>query len=167
MSLFWKKTVMPAGVSLPPRDARHVHVTGVRVAAAARAAAGPADFEEGGTYGMGNSIDMWNKVYDKDYKDRQVQSTIEHLRQWRQQVMSETGEEEGPQPAVLAAAATTTTTPRRRSKRGRQCNNRTLVRVPVTPTVSALAADSSSREDFDSDNPDTYKELIEIMSDSE
>jgi len=175
MSLIWKKTVMPAGVSLPPRDAWHVHVTGFRAAAAARAAAGPADFEEGGTYGMGNSLDMWNKVYDRDYKDRQVQSTIEHLRQWRQQVMSETREEEGPQPAVLAAAAAAAAaagaaaaTPespgRRRSKRSRPA-----VRVPVTPTVSALAADSSSSssEDYDSDNPDTYKEWIEIMSDSE
>jgi hypothetical protein len=160
MSTIWNRTVLPQGVTLPPRVARSVHVTGVRTAAAAAAAAtnGAQAFEAGGTFAMGNSLAMWDRVYDRGHSGRQVHKAIDLLRGARGEVMAKLSQQQQqePQPAVQVAASAaaaarvegpTAAVLRRRAKRSRQAavSPVSLGESPgVTPGVTPLVSPSSS-----------------------
>jgi len=94
VSQIWCARVLPPRFRFGPQTARSVFVTGMRDDSLPR----PDFTEEAAAEAMGNSLEVWEKVYDKLQRTRAVQDSIGHLAKWRESLVEK-------RVAALAAAA--------------------------------------------------------------
>ena len=85
VSQIWSRVVLPASVSFGPQTARSAFCTLVRQGGQ------PMD-EDAAAHVMGNSLQMWDMVYDRQYKERKAQAAVDSLAEWRQAVLAEAAE---------------------------------------------------------------------------
>jgi hypothetical protein len=83
----WFSTVLPPGITMPPQRARSGFGTLYRSSAGA---GGQQQLQHQAAMAaaMGNSVRVWDTVYDRLVGQRQVQAGIDSLREWRQQVLA-------------------------------------------------------------------------------
>jgi len=87
VSQVWNKVVLPEGVRFGPQTARAAFCTLVR--GHSTATGQPPPFEEdAAAHVMGNSLRMWDMVYDREHKQRAAQAAIDNLAQWRHAVLA-------------------------------------------------------------------------------
>jgi hypothetical protein len=85
VSQIWSRVVLPAGVSFGPQTARSAFCT------LSRQGGQPMD-EDAAAQVMGNSLQMWDLVYDRQYRERKAQAAVNSLAEWRHVVLAEAAE---------------------------------------------------------------------------
>jgi hypothetical protein len=83
----WKRKVLPAGFGFGAQLGRAAFCTLVRDDAAANGFGGLVD-EDGAAAIMGNSITMWDTVYDREFRQRRAQAVAYNIATFRQGVLS-------------------------------------------------------------------------------
>ena len=103
VSQLWNRVVLPPSFHFGPQVARAAFCTLVRDDAMASGL--PSNFtEDGAAMVMGNSILMWDEVYDRDYRQRLAQAAVDNLAAWRQRLLASTPSAFEPSVAAVAAA---------------------------------------------------------------
>jgi hypothetical protein len=87
VSQLWKRKVLPAGFGFGAQLGRAAFCTLVRDDAAANGFGGLVD-EDGAAAIMGNSITMWDTVYDREFRQRRAQAVAYNIATFRQGVLS-------------------------------------------------------------------------------
>lgn len=104
VSQLWNRVVLPPCFHFGPQVARAAFCTLVRDDAVASGL--PSNFtEDGAAMVMGNSILMWDEVYDRDYRQRLAQAAVDNLAAWRQRLLASTPSAFEPPVAGAAVAA--------------------------------------------------------------
>lgn len=93
-SQVWKRVVLPSSHRFGPQVARSAFATGIRNQQLPRPEFSAAAAAEA----MGHSIKLWNSTYDRLYTQQSVQTSVDRMSRWRQQVLQQ-------QQAAAAAAA--------------------------------------------------------------
>jgi hypothetical protein len=87
VSQLWRRKVLPAGFGFGAQLGRAAYCTLVRDDAFASGLGGLVD-EDGAAAIMGNSITMWDTVYDREFKKRKAQAAAYSIATFRQGVLS-------------------------------------------------------------------------------
>lgn len=89
LRLWWKHAIKPAGISLPPQQARGAFVTLLKEAEKEDIVlkGDNLDSNAAAAFAMGTSIRMWRTVYDKLAELRAVQAVVCAMAWWRENVL--------------------------------------------------------------------------------
>jgi hypothetical protein len=98
VSKVWSQTVLEGtGVHFGPQMCRSIHVVGTKDAGL--------EMHPGTAMVMGSSFEtIWERVYDKQFNDRQVEAALDDMPRWRE-AMRRRAAAAAPAPAAPAAAA--------------------------------------------------------------
>jgi hypothetical protein len=87
----WTSTVLPPGITMPPQRARSAFVTLYRSVEGGEQQLGQQQQQQqqqAVAAAMGNSVGVWDTVYDRLVGQRHVQAAINSLKGWREQVLA-------------------------------------------------------------------------------
>ena len=104
VSQLWRRRVLPPGFKFGPQVGRAAFCTLVRDDAEASGLPVAGLDEDGAAVVMGNSITMWDTVYDRDFRQRRAQVVVDQMASWRQAVLARAGNAAGGQQAAPPAA---------------------------------------------------------------
>jgi hypothetical protein len=86
VSKVWTRVVLPPGFAFGPQRARAAFCTLVREDAVQAGL----PFEEGAAAQvMGNSLQVWDMVYDRHHRQRQAQAAVDYLAEWRATMLAQ------------------------------------------------------------------------------
>lgn len=98
-SQVWRRVVLPEAYSFGPQVARSGFATGIRNQELPRPEFSAAAAAEA----MGHNLNMWDTTYDRLFTQQAVQTSVDRMASWRQQVLQQHAQQQ--QQAAAAAAA--------------------------------------------------------------